>query len=642
MKLRTRIKRLLINNLGRLRYLKYMNRGIIFAFDLLFSVTGTILSYLIITMLIGRMAVRHEVLIIAICSAVISALIFASAGLYKVIIRHATLKGMSQIVGLTLIKVIVMGLVIYQLDYFGLRLLFFWAFIDLMITSFILITIRSFIINIYDTVLNLNCKYKKNAFVYSTLGRSPMLVSQINANLDLPYRVVGILTTNKSKNNIVISGEKVSYIEENLSNLDKLVRVNQVEYIIFSSFDRFNKERDHLVEYCIKNHIKIMMLDDLRELDDNNSHPIIKPIEIEDLLERDEIIIETDKISQEMDGKVILVSGAAGSIGREITLQLVKFNVKELVLLDNSETPLHDLRLELNELFPAVKTHFYLGDVRSKERVMRIFRDHRPSIIFHAAAYKHVPMIESNPCEAILANVWGTINMSRNAIEWDVDKFIMISTDKAINPTNVMGASKRIAEMYVQSLNKSANHRTQFVTTRFGNVLGSNGSVIPYFKKQIAAGGPVTVTHPDIIRYFMTIPEACRLVLQAATMGTGGEIFIFDMGQQVKIADLAKRMILLSGLVPDVDIKIAFTGLRPGEKLYEEVLSDKETTIETTHNKIRISMVEPTDYDILSTNLRPLIRNAVRVNVDESIKIMKLIVPEFISNNSEFEKFDKK
>lgn len=469
-----------------------------------------------------------------------------------------------------------------------------------------------------------------------------MLASQINANLDLPYRVVGILTTNKSKNNIVISGEKVSYIEENLSNLDKLVRVNQVEYIIFSSFDRFNKERDHLVEYCIKNHIKIMMLDDLRELDNNNSHPIIKPIEIEDLLERDEIIIETDKISQEMDGKVILVSGAAGSIGREITLQLVKFNVKELVLLDNSETPLHDLRLELNELFPAVKTHFYLGDVRSKERVMRIFRDHRPSIVFHAAAYKHVPMIESNPCEAILANVWGTINMSRNAIEWDVDKFIMISTDKAINPTNVMGASKRIAEMYVQSLNKSANHRTQFVTTRFGNVLGSNGSVIPYFKKQIAAGGPVTVTHPDIIRYFMTIPEACRLVLQAATMGTGGEIFIFDMGQQVKIADLAKRMILLSGLVPDVDIKIAFTGLRPGEKLYEEVLSDKETTIETTHNKIRISMVEPTDYDILSTNLRPLIRNAVRVNVDESIKIMKLIVPEFISNNSEFEKFDKK
>lgn len=636
------IKQLLMKIFDKLRHLKYLNRGIVFASDLLLSAAGTFLSYLIVTMLIGKPADHYEIAIIMTCCVFITTVILASSGLYKIIIRHSTLKEMSQVVNLIILKNIGMVFVVYQLDFFGLRLVFFCAFIDLVITSFLLISLRAFIINFYYTFINFDRKGEKHAFVYSTLGRSPQLVSQINNNLDLPYRVTGILTTNKTKDGIVISGERVHYIEENLSNLKELFKTNRVEYVIFSSNTAFNKEREHLVEYCLKNYIKIMMLDNLRELNDENNQLNLKRIEIEDLLEREEIKIDIDTISEQMRGKVILVTGAAGSIGREITIQLSKFNVGELILFDNSETPLHELQLEMRERFPEVKVCFCLGDVRSKDRVSRLIKERKPSVVFHAAAYKHVPMVENNPCESILVNVWGTINVAHQAIKNEVEKFIMISTDKAVNPTNVMGASKRISEMYVQSLNKEKGHKTQFITTRFGNVLGSNGSVIPYFKKQIASGGPVTVTHPDIIRYFMTIPEACRLVLQAATMGNGGEIFVFDMGQQVKIADLAKRMILLSGLVPEVDIKIKYTGLRPGEKLYEEVLSDKETTNETIHDKIRISTIELTDYEVLNTNMRPLIRYAQSINIDETIKIMKRIVPEFISNNSQFEKFDHK
>lgn len=372
---------------------------------------------------------------------------------------------------------------------------------------------------------------------------------------------------------------------------------------------------------------------------------VIKEIEIEDILDRDQIHIDTDKIEKYVTNKTVMITGAAGSIGSEMVRQLAKFPVKRLVLVDNSETPLHSLSLKLACMFPNSDIIPILGDIRSRQRIAYIVEKYNPNIVFHAAAYKHVPIIEINPCEAILANVLGTKNVADIALRHGVEKFIMVSTDKAVNPTNIMGASKRIAEMYVQSLNTQSpktehSQATQFIITRFGNVLGSNGSVIPLFREQIRNGGPITVTHPEVIRYFMTIPEACRLVLQATNMGKGGEIFTFDMGEQVSIVELAKKMISLAGLVPEKDIKIVYTGLRPGEKLYEELLSTEENSDFTVHKKIRIAHIKDIDYNIINQDVKELIKYAMIVNIEQTVIKMKQIVPEFISKNSKFEKYD--
>ena len=345
--------------------------------------------------------------------------------------------------------------------------------------------------------------------------------------------------------------------------------------------------------------------------------------------------------------KTILVTGAAGSIGSELCRQLATFGVKRLVLFDSAETPMHNIRLEMEERFPEMEFVPVVGDVRIPQRVNMVFEKYHPQFVFHAAAYKHVPLMEENPCEAILANVYGTKNVADIAVKYNVEKMVMISTDKAVNPTNVMGATKRLAEIYVQSLrvaiaNGDVKGKTKFVTTRFGNVLGSNGSVIPRFREQIEKGGPVTVTHPDINRFFMTIPEACRLVMEAATMGNGNEIFVFEMGESVKIADLAKRMIELAGYEPDKEIKIEYTGLRPGEKLYEEVLSNEENTIPTPHQKIKIAKVREYKYSEVEPQLIKLAGMAREVEIQETVCMMKKLVPEFKSNNSYFEKYDLK
>ena len=373
----------------------------------------------------------------------------------------------------------------------------------------------------------------------------------------------------------------------------------------------------------------------------------VRPIKIEDLLGRSEIHINMEEVMTEFCGKVVLVTGAAGSIGSELCRQLAQMNIKKLIMFDSAESPLHNVRLEFEKNYPDLDFVPVIGDVRVKERLRMVFETYQPQIIFHAAAYKHVPLMEENPCEAVLVNVVGSRQVADMAVEYGAEKMIMVSTDKAVNPTNVMGCSKRLAEIYVQSLGcairegKVKGH-TKFITTRFGNVLGSNGSVIPRFKEQIENGGPVTVTHPDIIRFFMTIPEACRLVMEAATMGEGNEIFVFEMGKAVKIVDLATRMIELAGYRPGEDIEIEFTGLRPGEKLYEEVLSDKENTIPTENKKIMIAKVRHYEYtDILDTytEFEKLSRS---VQIMDTVKLMKRVVPEFKSKNSpRFEVLDR-
>lgn len=411
--------------------------------------------------------------------------------------------------------------------------------------------------------------------------------------------------------------------------------------------------RSGFADNFLHNHIQLQVLHQTEEFEMNktraeaNISAHVNEIRIEDLLSRPAIKTENPLIQEQIHGHVVLISGSAGSIGSEIVRQVAEFGAGEIVLLDQAETPMHDIQIEMENKYPDIKIHLFIGNIQNYTRMEQAFRKYHPVFVYHAAAYKHVPMMERNPSEAILTNVMGTRNLADLSLKYGVRKFVMISTDKAVNPTNIMGASKRIAEIYVQSLfyhnNVSDNKggRTKFITTRFGNVLGSNGSVIPLFRKQIEAGGPVTVTHKDIIRYFMTIQEACSLVLEAGCMGNGGEIYIFDMGKPVKIYELAKRMILLAGLRPEDDIKIIETGLRPGEKLYEELLNDKEKTLATINDKIMIAKVQKYNFTEINEQIEKLIRLASEGKIHDMVLTMKEIVPEFISNNSVFQKIDE-
>lgn len=448
------------------------------------------------------------------------------------------------------------------------------------------------------------------------------------------------------KRSLRIGGYKVYSVKDQLE-FNRLINSRNIKAILFTDYQAIREESERLIRYCEKKKVRMLMLPTIDELREGTKTLRNLPdIRIEDLLGRDEIHINTGEIANFLKGKVVMVTGAAGSIGSELCRQLCHFGLKQLVLFDSAETPMHNIRLELEEKFPQVEFTPVMGDVRMIDRVESVFRRFHPQIVFHAAAYKHVPLMEENPCEAVHTNVYGTHNVADMAVKYDVDKFIMISTDKAVNPTNVMGASKRLAEIYVQSLSIAISKglhpgKTRFITTRFGNVLGSNGSVIPRFREQLAKGGPLTVTHPDIIRYFMTIPEACRLVLEAAFMGKGNEIFVFDMGTPVKIADLARRMIELAGLVPDKDIEIQYTGLRPGEKLYEELLAIKENTLPTLNEKIYRAQVREYDFKEINELMDPLVHLAVCVDKVRTVKLMKEIVPEFKSKNSEYEALDK-
>ena len=625
----------------KLEKLRYVNRSIIFTLDLIISIIGTLFSFLLVTLVTGPKLDPNFTLLLLLYSGGISIVLFIISGLYKNIIRHSTLRELPLIFVLMTVKVLLLFVVITlnKKLLFPIEIVILFAVLDAAFSSFGLISLRSIIVSLYYGLLNTKENYEGNAFVYGDQNLCSAVFNSIGNTTSFPYKIKGYLTRNKKEFGLKLRGERVYIIPEKETDLKKLFYNSDVDFLIFPTKLDFNHEINSVVEFCVKNQIKMLILGELKRQDDSNLICDVKQIEVEDLLQRKEINIDIDIISEEIIGKTILVTGAAGSIGSEIARQVVKFNVNKLILLDNAETPLHNLYLEFTEKYTDLEIQYYLADVRVKDRIKGLFEKNNIDIVFHAAAYKHVPMIENNPCESILTNVWGSVNIAHYSAKHNVEKFIMISTDKAVNPTSVMGASKRIAEKCVQALN-GKNVKTQFIVTRFGNVLGSNGSVIPFFKEQIAKGGPVTVTDPRMIRYFMTIPEACRLVLQASSMGKGGEIFLFDMGEQVLISDLAKRMISLSGLIPDVDIKIEYVGLRPGEKLYEEMLTCTESTLATTHEKIRVGHSEHIDIDALNYDIKELMKASKKIDINRTIKLMKKIVPEYKSNNSVFEAYD--
>lgn len=506
-----------------------------------------------------------------------------------------------------------------------------------LISTLILWAIRVIAKTIFDVSLS---DYNiKHAFIYGVKEGGIGLAKQIKNSKPMKFKLMGFISDDTKIKHHHLMGTKV--YAPDLNTIRKM-RNNNISTLLISpgaiNVFRANKDfQDALLAEGI--HIYMPTTQEWNR----NEQQQLKEVSIEDLLPRDEISIDMESVGSMLHGKRILITGSAGSIGSEMVRQIAKYSPAELILIDSAETPQHDIRLMMAKQFPEIKAETIVTTICSKSRMEHIFKTYLPDYVFHAAAYKHVPMMENNPCESIQNNVYGTKILADLAIKYGVKKFVMISTDKAVNPTNVMGCSKRICEIYVQSLNKAVKEgivkgETQFVTTRFGNVLGSNGSVIPLFKKQIKAGGPVTVTDPRIIRYFMLIPEACKLVLEAGTKGNGGEIFVFDMGKPVNIADMAQRMINLSGAK---NVEIKYTGLRAGEKLYEEVLNEKESTKPSFHDKIRIAEVREYDYTEVSKQIDNLIEKSKLYDEMLTVKIMKEIVPEYKSNNSIYEKLDK-
>lgn len=480
-----------------------------------------------------------------------------------------------------------------------------------------------------------------NIFIYGAKEAGVNIAKSLRVSMRERYRLRGFIADEPDLYDKLIMGVRVFPNDENLFDI---LAQKGVKTIIVSPAKRNELKKEENLDRFLKHNIKLLTAPPLSEWNQRGLESgDIKEIQIEDLLQRDPIQIDIRKVASHLEGKRVMITGAAGSIGSEIMRQVATFNPYKLILVDQAETPLHDNRLELMDKWRNLDAETIVADIANQTRMEAIFKEFRPQYIFHAAAYKHVPMMEDNVSESIQTNVAGTRILADLAVKYKAEKFVMISTDKAVNPTNVMGCSKRICEIYVQSLakklQKEGGHVTQFITTRFGNVLGSNGSVIPRFKEQIRRGGPVTVTHPEIIRYFMTIPEACRLVLEAGSMGNGGEIYIFDMGKPVKIVDLAKRMISLSGRT---DVKIEFTGLRHGEKLYEELLNVKELTKPTYHEKIMIATVREYDYDEVKDRIQHLIDVSYSYDQMKIVAAMKDLVPEFISKNSCFEALDKK
>lgn len=634
------------NIVDKLHLDRYFSSKLILGIDLFVSFSASICSLIFIKTLLYRSLVTVDFIFAwLISSVVMSFIMFYWLKTYRSIIRHSTLREFAKLCLASVGKVVLMGCVIMILPYKIKAYIFILMILDLILTIVLLLLVRITMIIMYDVIRNKVKESRKrlNLMVYGSDEKSVALVTRLQNSLH--YNTIGYLEFGQRLRGQRIDGLKIFFFENN-EDISLFRERFFLDAILFPRENILKKEENRLLEYCQNNDIKVLFSPSIDEVIDGKlMKSSIREVRIEDLLGRDEIKISMDEIKTNLKGKTVMVTGAAGSIGSELCRQIANFGIKKLILFDNAETPTHNLRLELEERFPSLSFVPIIGDVRLERRLDYAFRIFKPQVVFHAAAYKHVPLMEENPCEAVLVNTVGSANIADKCIQYDVEKMVMISTDKAVNPTNVMGCTKRLAEIYVQSLGLAIERgdvkgKTKFVTTRFGNVLGSNGSVIPRFREQIAKGGPVTVTHPDITRFFMTIPEACRLVMEAATISTGNQIFVFDMGESVKIDTLARKMITLAGLEPDKDIQIEYTGLRPGEKLYEEVLSNTENTIPTEHSRIRIAKVREYEYSDAKKLIDNLQVLSSDVNIPDMIKLMKKNVPEYISKNSKFEQYD--
>ncbi|MCC7303446.1 MAG: polysaccharide biosynthesis protein [Bacteroidia bacterium] len=507
--------------------------------------------------------------------------------------------------------------------------------IEYMGSTFLMLSTRFIFKALYTEFANPG-KEKRNVIIFGA-GESGLITKRtLDRDRGTRYKVLAFIDDDPAKKGKYLEGTPI----HSPAKLKELLNANEIAHLIISIQHLPAQRKQEIVDTCLESNTKVLSVPPVSSwINGELSFRQIRKVNIEELLERDPIRLDEENIRRQNKEKVVLVTGAAGSIGSELVRQLLRFGAKKIILLDQSESPLFEVEQELLEKYSKDRLEVVVGDVRNKERMTNVFRSFRPSLVYHAAAYKHVPLMETNPSESVLTNIMGSVNVAELAAEYESEVFVLVSTDKAVNPTNVMGASKRIAEMYVQAKQKGC--KTRFITTRFGNVIGSNGSVIPRFRAQIEKGGPVTITHPDITRYFMTIPEASQLVLEAASMGKGGEIFVFDMGKSVKIADLARKMIRLSGLELDKDIRIVYTGLRPGEKLFEELLADKEATLPTHHPQILIGKVRELDFQTVAQNVRELVGLFGTQDNKSIVLKMKELVPEFLSNNSEFEQLDK-
>lgn len=633
------------------KYINIVPRWIIFLLDLACCVVALIASYLIKhdfilynvdTVLIGRTLTSYLL---------INGAVFFLFKMHAGIIRYTSSQDMVRILG----AIMVSHTLIYLTDIasgesgYGNFITPATLFIASLVNFVLLITYRGVVKYFFMYIKNLNLA-KCRTIIYGAGDVAIAAKRAFDHNRIVNKSIVGFIDDDPKKAGKVIDGVRIYHSSE----LKQFIESGRVDELLFSTHNIAVERRTEIVELCLEYGVKVLTLPPFRQLINGEVKPIqIKKLNIEDLLERKPIEIDMAGIASQINGKRVLITGAAGSIGSEIVQQLSAFAPEMIILSDQAESPLHDLYLELQESYLNQTYQAFIGDVRDKKRMELLFETYHPHFVYHAAAYKHVPMMENNPVEAVRTNVLGTCVIADLSVKHKVEKFVMVSTDKAVNPTNVMGASKRIAEIYVQSYFHHLKEKhaainglkevdyTRFITTRFGNVLGSNGSVIPRFRAQIEHGGPITVTHPEITRYFMTIPEACRLVLEAGFMGSGGEIYVFDMGQSVKIVDLAKKMIRLSGLVPEKDIAIVYSGLRPGEKLYEELLSDQENTIPTYHEKVMIAKVREYNFNYVSQQIEELILEAGRQNDHAVVLKMKEIVPEFISKNSIYEELDR-
>ena len=612
-------------------------RGIIFLIDLFVCSISIFFSFLLRFNFsladVNHISLVHALIIIL----TIRIISFFSAKTFIGIVRFTSIMDISRIVVTIMLGSFFVLLVSTAAKYFDLK----WLFIPLSIViidafaSIVLLTLIRLMVKVIYLEYSQKPYPKINVLIYGSDEFALLTKRALELDRTNSFQIISFI--DQSVRN---TGKKMEGIQINpIQDLEKLISKFKVNQFIFGSNKVSSAVKSKIVDLCLVNHVKVFTVSNIQNwIKGNLNAKQIKGLRIEDLLSRDPIVLNNEKIWEEISDKSILITGAAGSIGSEIARQVCLYPFKQLILIDQAETPMYNLEMELNGLQIVRPIHFFIADITCYERIEKLFLQYKPDYVIHAAAYKHVPLMENNVFEAVRNNVIGSKYLADLASKHYVSKFVFISTDKAVNPTNVMGASKRIAEKYIQAISKVS--KTQFIVTRFGNVLGSNGSVIPLFKKQIENGGPITVTHPDVTRYFMTISEACQLVLEASTMGKGREVFIFDMGKSVKIVDLAKNMIRLVGLEPEEDIEIKYVGLRPGEKLYEELLYQSENVLPTHHPKIHIAKLKNEVFEEVSMNIRSLEFALKSKDNFDLVRIMKKMVPEFVSQNSVFEQLD--